>query len=159
MYGLQELGALVATLPREHVAEAARKQMRRLAVETGLAKYTEVSSTLDALDRGETVRRGQASPLGLRLRTIMAQADQHMDDLRRWAAENMVHAVWGTPHQAVCDIAATRSNLSLHWLAELHADLGHPPIPPIPDDHFWATPRNPDIDTSWYADRYAQDQN
>lgn len=36
LHGFEELGALIATLPREQVAEAARKQLRRLAVETGL---------------------------------------------------------------------------------------------------------------------------
>jgi cell wall assembly regulator SMI1 len=158
LHGLQELGALVATLPRERVAEAACKQMRRLAVETGLAKYTEVSAALDALGRGETVRPDQAGPLGLRLRTVIVQANAHRDNLRRWAAEKMVEAVWGSPHRAVYEIATTRSHLSVDWRAELLADFGNPPIPQMPDDRFWGTLRNPDIDSSWYAARYAQEQ-
>ncbi|MFJ9767594.1 SMI1/KNR4 family protein [Streptomyces erythrochromogenes] len=51
--GLEELGALLAVLPREQVAEAARKQLRRVAVETGLDKYPEIKTVLDALERGE----------------------------------------------------------------------------------------------------------
>ncbi|MFF2131007.1 SMI1/KNR4 family protein [Streptomyces olivochromogenes] len=157
--GLQELGALVAILPRERVAEAALKQMRRLAVETGLAKYTEVTAALDALVRGQAVPpRDQLGPLGLRLRHVIVQANARRDDLRRWAAETMVHAVWSSPHQAVYKITAVRSRLSINWRAELLADLGNPPIPPLPDDRFWATLRNPDVDASWYADRYPHDQ-
>jgi len=157
--GLQELGALVATLPRECVAQAARKQMRRLAVETGLAKYIEVRAVLDALTRGEAVPPPkQSGPLGLRLRKVIVQANAHRDDLRRWAAEKMVHAIWGSPHRAVYEIATTRSQLSVDWRAELLADLGNPPVPPMPDDRFWASLRNPDIDSSWYAAHYAQDQ-
>lgn len=52
LHGLQELGVLVATQPRECVVRAAWKQMRRLAVETGLAKYVEVRAVLDGLERG-----------------------------------------------------------------------------------------------------------
>ncbi|MER6354275.1 SMI1/KNR4 family protein [Streptomyces sp. NPDC001634] len=157
LHGLQELGALVATLPRERVAEAARKQMRRLAVETGLAKYAEVTAALDAMERGEAVPMGQDSPLSLRLRTVIAEATAHRDDLRRWAAENMVDAVWGVPHRAVKKIANTRGHLSVDWRAELLADFDNPSIPPMPDDLFWAGLRNPDIDSSWYAARCAQD--
>ncbi|MFE2070637.1 SMI1/KNR4 family protein [Streptomyces sp. NPDC059467] len=159
LHGLQELGALVATQPRECVARAARNQMRRLAVETGLAKYTEVRAVLDALNRGEAVPPPDHSgPLGLRLRKVLVQANAHRDDLRRWAAEKMVHAVWGSPHRAVYEIATTRRRLSVDWRAELLADLGNPPVPPMPDNRFWAALRNPDIDSSSYAARYAQDQ-
>jgi cell wall assembly regulator SMI1 len=157
LHGLRELGALVATLPRERVAEAALRQMRRLAVETGLATYSEVTAALDAAERGEAVRIGQDSPLGLRLRAVIAQATARRDHYRRWAAENMVIAVCGLPHRAVEKIASSRSHLSVNWRDELLADLGGPPVPPAPDDLFWAVLRNPDIDSSWYAARYAQD--
>ncbi|MEU3521999.1 SMI1/KNR4 family protein [Streptomyces sp. NPDC006654] len=159
LHGLQELGALVATQPRECVARAARKQMRRLAVETGLAKYIEVRAVLDALERGEAVPPPDPSgPLVLRLRTVLVQSNAHRDDLRRWAAEKMVHAIWGSPHRAVYEIATTRRRLSVDWRAELLADLGNPPVPPMPDNRFWGTLRNPDIDSGSYAARYAQDQ-
>ncbi|MEU2424013.1 SMI1/KNR4 family protein [Streptomyces sp. NPDC007851] len=158
LHGLQELGALVATQPRECVVRAARKQMRRLAVETGLAKYIEVRAVLDALERGEAVPPPDRSgPLVLRLRTVLVQSNAHRDDFRRWAAEKMVHAVWGSPHRGVYEIATIRRRLSVDWRAELLADLGNPPIPPMPDNRFWAALRNPGIDSGSYAARYAQD--
>ncbi|MER6345192.1 SMI1/KNR4 family protein [Streptomyces sp. NPDC001595] len=157
--GLEELGALLAVLPRERVAEAARKQLRRLAVETGLDKYPEIKSALDALERGEAPSRpGPTHPLVLRLRAVLVQADAHRDHTRRWAAEKMAHGIWGSPYRSVCESAGIRSRLTVDWRADLHADLGNPPLPPIPDDRFWGTLRNPAIDSSWYAAQHAQEQ-
>ncbi|MEU9591502.1 SMI1/KNR4 family protein [Streptomyces sp. NPDC048193] len=159
LHGFEELGALVAILPRDQVAEAARKQLRRLAVETGLDKYPETKSALDASERGEVPPRPrQTDPLALRLRKVMVQADTHRDSYRKWAAEKMAVAVWGSPYRSVYEIAGLRSRLAVDWRADLHADLGHPPLPPIPDDRFWGTLRNPAIDSSWYAAQYARDQ-
>ncbi|MDH6229016.1 SMI1/KNR4 family protein [Streptomyces sp. MJP52] len=155
----EELGALIAVLPRERVADAARKQLRRLAVETGLEKYPEVRSALDAWERGETPPRPQQTdPLALRLRKVLAQADTHRDNLRKRAAEEVVHGIWGSPHKSVCGIAGTRSRLTADWRADLHADLGNPPLPSIPDERFWGALRNPAVDSSWWAAQYAQDQ-
>ncbi|MEV8348068.1 SMI1/KNR4 family protein [Streptomyces niveus] len=157
--GLEELGALIAVLPRERVAEAARKQLRRLAVETGLDKYPEVRSALDALERGEAPPRpDEVGPLALRLRAVIVQANTHRDTNRRWAAEKMAHGIWGSPYRSVYESAGIRSRLTLNWRADLHADLGSPPLPPIPDDRFWGTLRNPAVDSSWYAAQCAQDQ-
>lgn len=157
--GFEELGALLAVLPRERVAEAARKQLRRLAVETGLNKYPEVTSALDALERGEAPPRpDQTHPLALRLRSVLVQANTHRDVTRRWAAEKMAHGIWGSPYRSVYESAGIRSRLTVDWRADLHADLGNPPLPPIPDDRFWGTLRNPAIDSSWYAAQYTQDQ-
>ncbi|MEU8837258.1 SMI1/KNR4 family protein [Streptomyces sp900116325] len=157
--GFEELGALLAVLPREQVAEAARKQLRRLAVETGLNKYPEVKSALDALERGEAPPRlDQTDPLALRLRAVLVQANTHRDDTRRWAAEKMAHGIWGSPYRSVYESAGIRSRLTVDWRADLHADLGNPPLPPIPDNRFWRTLRNPAIDSSWYAAQYTQDQ-
>lgn len=157
--GLEELGALLAILPRERVAEAARKQLRRLAVETGLNKYPEVKSALDALERGEVPSRpDQTDPLVLRLRAVLVQANAHRDDTRRWAAEKMAHGIWGSPYRSVYESAGIRSRLTVDWRADLHADLGRPALPPVPDEQFWGTLRNPAIDSSWYAAQYAQDQ-
>lgn len=157
--GLEELGALLAVLPREQVAEAARKQLRRLAVETGLNKYPEVKSALDALERGEAPPRpDQTDLLALRLRAVLVQANTHRDDTRRWAAEKMAYGIWGSPYRSVYESAGIRSRLTVDWRADLHADLGNPPLPPIPDDRFWGTLRNPAIDSSWYAAQYTQDQ-
>ncbi|MFE7356602.1 SMI1/KNR4 family protein [Streptomyces sp. NPDC057543] len=157
--GFEELGALLAVLPREQVAEAARKQLRRLAVETGLNKYPEVKSALDALERGEAPPRlNQTDPLALRLRAVLVQANTHRDVTRRWAAEKMAHGIWGSPYRSVYESAGIRSRLTVDWRADLHADLGNPPLPPIPDDRFWGTLRNPAIDSSWYAAQYTLDQ-
>ncbi|THA70097.1 hypothetical protein E6P78_11850 [Streptomyces sp. A0958] len=157
--GFEELGALLAVLPREQVAEAARKQLRRLALETGLNKYPEVKSALDALERGEAPPRpDQTGPLALRLRAVLVQANTHRDDTRRWAAEKMAHGIWGSPYRSVYESAGIRSRLTVDWRADLHADLGNPPLPPIPGDRFWGALRNPAIDSSWYAAQYTQDQ-
>ncbi|MCK8676410.1 SMI1/KNR4 family protein [Streptomyces lichenis] len=80
LHELEELGALLALLPRAQVAEAARRQLRRVTAETGLDKYPEVGSVLDALDRGEAPPSPeQADPPALRLRSVIAQADTHRD--------------------------------------------------------------------------------
>lgn len=157
--GHEELGALIAVLPYEQVAEAARKQLRRLAVETGLNNYPEVNAALDALERGEAPPRlDQTDPLALRLRAVLAQANTGRENTRRWAAEKMAIGIWGSPYRSVCESADIRSHFTLDWRADLHADLGNPPLPPIPDDRFWGTLRNPAIDSSWYASQYTQDQ-
>ncbi|MFF4012591.1 SMI1/KNR4 family protein [Streptomyces sp. NPDC001717] len=159
IHGLEELGALLAVLPREQVAEAARKQLRRVAVEAGLSKYPEVSAALDALDRGDAPPRpDQANPLALRLRKVIVQANAHRDDRRRWAAEKMVHGIWGSPYRSVCESVSIRAHLTVDWRTDLHEDLGNPPLPPIPDDRFWGNLRNPAIDSSWYAAQYTQGQ-
>ncbi|WP_329616581.1 SMI1/KNR4 family protein [Streptomyces brevispora] len=157
--GHEELGALIAVLPYEQVVEAARKQLRRLAVDTGLNNYPEVKAALDAWERGSTPPRpDRTDPLALRLRAVLAQADAGRDHTRRWAAEKMALGIWGSPYRSVCESAYLRSHFTLDWRADLHADLGNPPLPPIPDDRFWGTLSNPAIDSSWYAAQYTQDQ-
>ncbi|MFE1558450.1 hypothetical protein ACFW6V_26170 [Streptomyces sp. NPDC058734] len=58
----------------------------------------------------------------------------------------------------MCESASIRGDLTTDWRTDLHADLGNPPLPPIPDDRFWGTLCNPAIDSSWYAAQYAQNQ-
>ncbi|TXS21938.1 hypothetical protein EAO70_07150 [Streptomyces sp. adm13(2018)] len=155
--GHEELGALIAILPFERVAEAARKQLRRLAVETGLDDYREVEAALDAWERGAAPPQPtQTSPLALRLRSVLAQADAAGDSTRRWAVERMVLGIWGSPYRSVCESAELRSRITLDWRADLHADLGDPPLPPLPDERFWGALRNPAIDSSWYAAQHAE---
>ncbi|MER7914482.1 SMI1/KNR4 family protein [Streptomyces sp. NPDC096068] len=157
--GHEELGALIALLPYERVAEAARKQVRRLAVDTGLNDYPEVAAALDAWERGTArPRPDRTDPLALRLRAVLAQADAGRDRTRRWAAEKIALGIWGPPYRSVCESAEFRSHVTLDWRADLHEDLGGPPLPPIPDDRFWATLNNPAIDSSWYADEYGQEE-
>ncbi|WP_431965957.1 hypothetical protein [Actinacidiphila sp. bgisy160] len=157
--GHEELGALIAILPHERVVDAARKQLRRLAVETGLNNYPEVKAALDAWERGVAPPQpDQTGPLALRLRAVLAQADTDRDSIRRWAAEKIALGIWGSPYRSVCESAEIRSHFTVDWRADLHADLGNPPLPPIPDDRFWGALRNPAIDSSWYAAQYAQDR-
>ncbi|MFE4451234.1 SMI1/KNR4 family protein [Streptomyces sp. NPDC056796] len=155
--GLEELGALIAILPYEQVVDAARKQLRRLAVESGLNSYPEVKAALDAWERGAAPPRpDQSGPLALRLRAVLAQADTGRDVTRRWAVEKTALGIWGSPYRSVCESAETRSHFTVDWRADLHADLGSPPLPPIPDEPFWGALRNPAIDSGWYAAQYTQ---
>ncbi|MFE0089817.1 SMI1/KNR4 family protein [Streptomyces sp. NPDC058991] len=157
--GHEELGALIAILPHERVVDAARKQLRRLAVETGLNNYPEVKTALDAWEHGVAPPQSdQTGPLALRLRAVLAQADTDRDSIRRWAAEKIALGIWGSPYRSVCESAEIRSHFTVDWRADLHADLGNPPLPPIPDDRFWGALRNPAVNSSWYAAQYAQDR-
>ncbi|MZE51425.1 hypothetical protein GTY86_08890 [Streptomyces sp. SID5770] len=157
--GHEELGALIAVLPYERVAEAARKQVRRLAVDSGLNDYPEVAAALDAWERGTArPRPDRADPLALRLRAVLARADAVRDHTRRWAAEKIALGIWGSPYRSVCESAEIRSHFTSDWRADLHEDLGGLPLPPMPDDRFWGTLNNPAVDSSWYAAQYAQDQ-
>ncbi|MGI5359776.1 hypothetical protein ACQI4E_31400 [Streptomyces sp. CA-252508] len=150
--GHEELGALIAVLPYERVVDAARKQLHRLAVESGLNNYPEVKAALDAWERGVAPPQpDQTSPLALRLRAVLAQADTARDHTRRWAAERIALGIWGSPYRSVCESANMRSHFTLDWRADLHVDLGNQPLPPIPDERFWGALRNPAIDSSWYA--------
>lgn len=107
---------------------------------------------LCTLERGEPVPPGLAGPLELRLRAVFAQ----WDSVRGRAAQRMAETVWSaSPHLAVYQIATTPRRLSVDRRAELHTDLGEPPIP---DEHFWATLGNPAVDTSSCARRYAEER-
>lgn len=155
LFGLEELGALIASTSREQVTVAAWRQMRRLAVETGLAKYPEVAAALDAGGRGESVALAQDGPLGLRLRGVIAAAGAQRDSYREWAAQALVVTVCGSPYAALAKSATIRGRLNPDWREELHSDLGGPPLPPVPDDRFWATLGNPAIDTGYYEGLFA----
>ncbi|MFE6224046.1 SMI1/KNR4 family protein [Streptomyces sp. NPDC057854] len=150
---LDELAALVATLPAERVAAAARAQARRLAGETGLTAYPEVTAALAALDAG-TPDPSPDGPALLRLRAVTAAAHARGDRIRSFAALQLAHALRGSAYRAVAGIPAARSLCVPRWRDDLHADLGAPPLPPVPDDAFWAALRNPAIDADAYADGY-----
>lgn len=158
LYGLGELGAVVATASPERVAEAAGKQARRLAEETGLAAYPEIAEALEALVARDTSARTPPldSPALLRLRTVKAWAESRGDRIRAVAAVELAHAVRGSAYRAVAEIPTTRALYVPLWRDDLHADLGSPPLPPEPDDTFWALLRNPAIDADAYADWYAE---
>ncbi|NML54711.1 SMI1/KNR4 family protein [Streptomyces sp. R302] len=146
--GLEELGALVATLPPERIAEAARAQARRLADETGLAAYAEITEALDT--------PSPDSPAIPRLRAVRASAESRGDHVRAKAALELAHAVRGSVYRAVAEIPTTRAMYAPLWRDDLHADLGSPPLPPDPDDTFWARLRNPAIDADAYADWFTE---
>ncbi|MFI8321476.1 SMI1/KNR4 family protein [Streptomyces sp. NPDC085529] len=150
LYGLDELAALVATLPAERVAAAARRQARRLAAETGFVAYPEVAGALDALDAG-TPDASPDGPAVLRLRAAKAEAAGRGDTVRAMAAAELAHAVRGSVYRAVAEIPTTRALYVRLWRDDLHADLGGPPLPPAPDDDFWTLLRNPAIDADAYA--------
>ncbi|MFF3944151.1 SMI1/KNR4 family protein [Streptomyces sp. NPDC001902] len=140
------LGALVATLPRTTVATAAARQMRRLAEESGLARYPEVAAALDTLDGGRTVGLTGTGPLGLRLRQVRREASAHHDGVRTQAVMCFVLLLTDLPHRALVRTADVRSRISPGWRAALHTDLGSPPLPPEPDAAFWTTLDNPAIE-------------
>ncbi|MFF7816243.1 SMI1/KNR4 family protein [Streptomyces sp. NPDC007945] len=161
LYGLGELAALVATLPPERIAAAAGKQARRLAEETGLAAYPELADALAALDASNTSGTSASappldSPALLRLRAVKAWAESSGDRVRAAAAVELAHAVRGSAYRAVAQIPTTRALYVRLWRDDLHADLGGPPLPPQPDDTFWARLRNPAIDADAYADWHRQ---
>lgn len=85
----------------------------------------------------------QTGPLALRLRAVLAQADTGRGVTRRWAAEKIALGLWGSPYRSVCESTETRSHFTLDWRADLHEDLGNPPLPPIPDDRFWGGTAQP----------------
>ncbi|MFF7676576.1 SMI1/KNR4 family protein [Actinacidiphila glaucinigra] len=140
------LGALVATLPRGTVATAGARQMRRLADETGLARYPEVTAALDALVDGRPVQLTGSGPLELRLRQVRREASAHHDGVRGQAAMCLVLLLTDLPHRALVRTADVRARISPDWRVELHADLGSPALPPEPDDEFWTTLDNPAIE-------------
>ncbi|MFF7210148.1 hypothetical protein ACFZAU_06355 [Streptomyces sp. NPDC008238] len=144
--GLGGLGALLATLPRATVATAAVRQMRRLAEESGLARYSEVSETLDALAGDRPVALTGTGPLGLRLRQVRRDASALGDAVRGQAVVCLVLLLTDLPLRALVRTADVRARIVPARDAELHADLGSPPLPPEPDAAFWTALDNPAID-------------
>ncbi|PPS88094.1 SMI1/KNR4 family protein [Streptomyces sp. MH60] len=69
-----DLGALVERTPAPRLRTAMAAQLRRLAAETGLVTFPEVSRTLDAVDLGGTPELVEDDALDLRMRTILAEA-------------------------------------------------------------------------------------
>ncbi|MEU2549805.1 SMI1/KNR4 family protein [Streptomyces roseolus] len=158
LYGLGELAALVATLPAERIAEAALGQARRLAEETGLAAYPEMADALAALTASDASAPAPPldGPVLRRLRAVKAWAESSGDRVRAVAAVELAHAVRGSAYRAVAEIPTVRALYVPLWRDDLHADLGGPPLPPEPDDTFWAQLRNPAIDADAYADWYRE---
>ncbi|MDT0442414.1 SMI1/KNR4 family protein [Streptomyces johnsoniae] len=69
-----DLGALIADTDRPRLRAALLAQLRRLAAETGLDTHPEVPPALALLDSGQAVPVTDDDPLGIRLRTLDAEA-------------------------------------------------------------------------------------
>ncbi|WP_103515530.1 SMI1/KNR4 family protein [Streptomyces sp. SM10] len=69
------LGELVDSTPPPRLRAAMAAQLRRLAAETGLDTFSEVTAVLASLDRGETAEFTEGSALDLRMRTLVAEAE------------------------------------------------------------------------------------
>ncbi|MGW4273632.1 SMI1/KNR4 family protein [Streptomyces seoulensis] len=69
-----DLGALVERTPEPELRTAMAAQLRRLAAETGLDAFPEVTRTLADIDRGESPELVEDGPLELRMRGLAAEA-------------------------------------------------------------------------------------
>ncbi|MGP4115116.1 SMI1/KNR4 family protein [Streptomyces sp. 4N509B] len=69
-----DLADLVARTEPEVLRAALTAQLRRLTGETGLGAHPEIPPALDRLARGEAVPLTDDDPLGVRLRTVFAEA-------------------------------------------------------------------------------------
>ncbi|MFG3157884.1 SMI1/KNR4 family protein [Streptomyces sp. NPDC048219] len=69
-----DLAALVERTPEPRLRAAIAAQLRRLAAETGLDAFTEVTRALEAVDRGESPEFVEDGVLDLRMRTLAAEA-------------------------------------------------------------------------------------
>ncbi len=69
-----DLGALVERTPAPRLRAAMAAQLRRLAAETGLDAFPEVTHSLSAVDRCEASELVEDSALDLRMRTLVAEA-------------------------------------------------------------------------------------
>ncbi|GGY94521.1 SMI1/KNR4 family protein [Streptomyces poonensis] len=69
-----DLGALIERTPAPRMRAVMALQLRRLAVETGIDAYPEVTQTLAAVDRGEAPELVEDDALDLRMRTLVAEA-------------------------------------------------------------------------------------
>jgi cell wall assembly regulator SMI1 len=76
-----DLAALIERTPPARLRTAMAAQLARLAAETRLDVYDEVSDALARTTRGESVHLAPDSPLDLRIRTLTAET---------WAARQMV---------------------------------------------------------------------
>ncbi|WP_406300406.1 hypothetical protein OG948_17540 [Embleya sp. NBC_00888] len=130
------------------VPVAVANQVIRLAVETGIDAYPQVSDVMARMAGGERWRVDDESALGTRLRTIAADAqaswrssidangrdviDQDERDAwrrRAGAAQALLATLHLPPLQAAETVLHQR--LDPHWRQELMADLAEPPGGPL----------------------------
>ncbi|WP_416978216.1 SMI1/KNR4 family protein [Streptomyces sp. T028] len=140
-----DLAELVERTPPHRLRRAVTAQLVRLAAETRVDTYEEVTAALETIRRGKTVSLTHDDPLDMRMRTLAAET---------WVARQMVQPAWrGDPgHLTQQDLSAwaVRENatqalrafiqlpipvaaakilhqrMSVHWRTELAADLVEP---------------------------------
>ncbi|GAA2380300.1 hypothetical protein [Streptomyces coeruleofuscus] len=140
--GHLDLAGLVERTPPQRLRAAIGAQLSRLASETHLDTYPEVTEALDRIHRGLPVDVDQDGPLGLRMRTLAAEVHATREllrdgdtgsvsheDLTAWTArDRAAHALREFLLLPLPVAAATilEQRFSLHWHDELAADLDTP---------------------------------
>jgi cell wall assembly regulator SMI1 len=144
--GEPRIAELVACADDGRLRAALLAQTRRLAVETGLDRYPEVTEALGRAETGETWTVADDSPLGMRLRQVDAEAEaaraSRTDPLARdlltepertawtWrsSAGDALRAVVGLrPREAVFSVLNQRRDPD--WRAQFADDLGEVDVP------------------------------
>jgi hypothetical protein len=144
-----EIAALITYAPEEQLRTALLAQAYRLAAESGLDTYPEVT---DALATPATASIDDESPLGRRLRLVAAEATAAFESRREattqsalteperqaWmnrarAGEAIVVLLSAPPRKAAPSLLLAR--LDPHWRAQFADDLGPVSLPPnaVPD--------------------------
>jgi hypothetical protein len=141
-----EIVTALAYASQARLRPALLGQARRLAAETGLADYAEVSAALEAADPSTPTPVHSDSALGVRIRTlaleaaaaVASRADPAARGLlteperrawqRRLAAATAIAGVLScSPHAAAQELLHRRQDP--HWRAELMADLAGVDLP------------------------------
>jgi hypothetical protein len=141
------IAGLVACAPLERLHAALVSQASRLAEEVGLDRYAEVAQALRRARTGDIWQVDDDSALGVRLRTVAADAstahESTSDDHARHLISAPERAAWGVrreavrallqlwqlpPRDAAWDILQQRRNPN--WRSEFATDLGDVPVPP-----------------------------
>ncbi|MDQ1015626.1 hypothetical protein [Streptomyces afghaniensis] len=134
-----DLAGLVERTPPQRLRAALAAQLSRLASETHLDTYPEVSEALDRIRRGLPVACDQDDPLASRMRTLAVEAHATRqllrdddtapvshEDLTAWDARaRAAHALREFLHLPLPAAAATilDQRISPHWHEELATDL------------------------------------
>lgn len=140
------IAELVACAVEGQLRAALLAQTRRLAVETGLDRYPEVTDALERAEAGETWAVTDESPLGMRLRQMTAEADaaaasrtdpvardlltepERRTWMQRSSAGRALRAVVGCPpREAAFEVLHQRRDAN--WRAQFADDLGEVDVP------------------------------
>lgn len=142
-----DLGALLDRTPPERMRAALAAQLARLASETGIDSYREITGALDRIRRDEPVELTAGGDLDLRIRTLAAEARaaRGLLDAARYGADpapvtEADLAAWSVRHSAAGALRAflllplpaaaetiLNRRLSVRWRDDLAADLAAEP--------------------------------